>query len=193
MDKYCKEGLYFNIIIIWEDWKDFPINQGMCLQENRLYVAKCNLGKVKIEPMLVAGLSLTGVGGFPPKHTWHGAGWSQGLKVPSLRWRGTFLVFELISADQFACVWANLCGFKLPALPSIQKFQTFLLSMGSGKYFSTDLVSVWRCQLAAAYRGGSRSWGCHGYLTALAWRAQAPCQPLRHQFPSSSIGDEFKN
>ena len=30
-------------------------------------VAKCNLGKVKIEPMLVAGLYLTGVSGLPLK------------------------------------------------------------------------------------------------------------------------------
>ena len=30
-------------------------------------VAKCNLGKVKIKPMLVAGLCLTGVIGLPPK------------------------------------------------------------------------------------------------------------------------------
>ena len=30
-------------------------------------VAKCNLGKVKIEPMLVAGLCLTGVSGLPLK------------------------------------------------------------------------------------------------------------------------------
>ena len=30
-------------------------------------VAKCNLGKVKIEPMLVAGLCLTGVSRLPLK------------------------------------------------------------------------------------------------------------------------------
>ena len=30
-------------------------------------VAKCNLGKVKIEPMLVVGLCLTGVSGLPLK------------------------------------------------------------------------------------------------------------------------------
>ena len=48
-------------------------------------------------------------------------------------------------------------------------------------------------QLAAAYRGGSHSWGCHGYLSALAWSAESTCQPSRHQFPSSSIGNEFKH
>ena len=30
-------------------------------------VAKCNLGKAKIQPMLVAGLCLTGVSGLPLK------------------------------------------------------------------------------------------------------------------------------
>ena len=52
--------------------------------------------------------------------------------------------------------------------------------------------SVRQCQLAAACRGGSHSQGCHGHHPALAWSAQAPYQHLRHQFPSSSIGNEFK-
>ena len=52
---------------------------------------------------------------------------------------------------------------------------------------------MWRCQLAAAYRGGSRPRGCYGYLPSLASSPQVPLQPLRHQFPSSSIGDEFNH
>ena len=50
-------------------------------------VAKCNLGKVKIEPMLVVGLCLTGVSELPPKCMSHDVGWSQGLGAsPSLAW-----------------------------------------------------------------------------------------------------------
>ena len=33
--------------------------------------------------------------------------------------------------------------------------------------FSTELFSVWRCQVAVACKGGSRSQGCHGYLLAV--------------------------
>ena len=39
--------------------------------------------------------------------------------------------------------------------------------------------------------GGSRSQGCHGYLLAVPEVLSPPCLPVRHQFPSSSIGDEF--
>ena len=41
-------------------------------------VAKCNLGKVKIEPMLVAGFVLWGQG-ITPKRMCYDAGWSQGF------------------------------------------------------------------------------------------------------------------
>ena len=97
--------------------------------------------------------------------------------------------FMLIYADQFA----ELQRFESLPFPPCQMFQTFLVSMvGQVSIFHWS-SSVWRCQLAAAGRGGSRSQGCHGYLPALAWSAQASCQHSRHQFPSSSIGDEFTN
>jgi len=77
---------------------------------------------------------------------------------------------KLIVVDYWpVCEW-----IELPAFPSLQKFPTFLVNMASGEYFSTDLLSVWRCQLAAAYGGGSCSRGCHGYLPALAWSVQVP-------------------
>ena len=42
-----------------------------------------------------------------------------------------------------------------------------------------------------AAMGGSCSQGCQGYFHALPGLHQAPSQHLRHQFPSSCIGDEF--
>ena len=49
-------------------------------------VAKCNIGKVKIEPMLVAGCVLW-VQQITPKRTRYDAGWSQGFcTFPWLAW-----------------------------------------------------------------------------------------------------------
>jgi len=57
-------------------------------------VAKCNLGKVKIEPMLVAGCVLWSQR-ITPKCMCYDAGWSQGFGAsPSLAWL-------------LACVFAN--------------------------------------------------------------------------------------
>ena len=70
--------------------------------------------------------------------------------VPCVRWCGTLLVFELILTDHFACVSVNLCRFKLPALPSLQKFHTFF-----GKYVVQ--VSIF----PACYQYDSASWQLH--------------------------------
>ena len=57
-------------------------------------VAKCNLGKVKIEPMLVVGCVLWGQW-ITPKRMCCDVGWSQGFGTsPSLPWL-------------LACVFAN--------------------------------------------------------------------------------------
>ena len=89
--------------------------------------------------------------------------------------------------------WCGSESSSQPSLPFKRTFQIFLVSIwGPVEYFSTDLVSVWQCQLVAAYMGGFSLRGCHGYLPALACGAQAPCQPSGCQFPSSSLGDEFK-
>ena len=57
-------------------------------------VAKCNLGKVKIEPMLVASCVLWGLR-ITPKRMCYDAGWSQGFGTsPPLAWL-------------LACVFAN--------------------------------------------------------------------------------------
>ena len=60
--------------------------------------AKCNLGKVKIEPMLVASLYLTGISGFPPKRTRHDVGW------PGHKGLGTYPSL----VGHFACFGADL-------------------------------------------------------------------------------------
>ena len=57
-------------------------------------VAKCNLGKVKIEPMLVSGCVLWGQQ-ITPKRMCYDAGWSQGF--------GTFPLLVWL----LACVFAN--------------------------------------------------------------------------------------
>ena len=61
-------------------------------------MAKCNLGKVKIEPMLVAGLCLLGSGDNPPSACDMMQDGRKGLVHP-LYWRGTLPVCERIFAD----------------------------------------------------------------------------------------------
>jgi len=71
------------------------------------------------------------------------------------------LCCQLIIADHLLVLWRIFvasCPF--PSLPlgcwSLGKY-------GSGKLFPL-IQTVWRCQLAAAFGGGSRFQGCHGYL-----------------------------
>ena len=68
------------------------------------YVAKCKLGKVKIEPMLV-GFCLTEVSGLPPKRMMPGG--CKGL-APPLHRHGTLPVHEGIFADSSQSEWINL-------------------------------------------------------------------------------------
>ena len=51
-------------------------------------------------------------------------------------------------------------------VPSPSDVSNLVVSMGGQVSIFHWSGSVWQCQLAAAYRGGSRSWGCHGYLPA---------------------------
>ena len=55
----------------------------------------------------------------------------------------------------FCFVLANLCGFLLPLLPSCCH-----VWVRRQVFFPLSILSVWRCQLAAAGRGGSRFQGC---------------------------------
>ena len=80
----------------------------------------------------------------------------------------------------FSFCFTSLCGFMLiftdhlaevrrlesPLFPSLSDVPNLVVSMGGQVSIFHCSGSVWQCQLAAAYRGGSRSWGCHGYLPA---------------------------
>ena len=66
------------------------------------------------------------------------------------------------------------------------------VSIGLGKYFHWTSFSV-TVPVSGCYWGGSRLPGCHGDLPAVPELPRAlPRLLLRHQFPSSSIGDEFE-
>ena len=80
--------------------------------------------------------------------------------------------FKLIVADQLACVF---CGFELPVAVQFVEMQAnqapsppFPSDVSNlfGEYFPTALVQC-DSQSTAAYRAGSHTWGCHGYLHAL--------------------------
>jgi len=46
--------------------------------------------------------------------------------------------------------------------------------------------------VSGRFGSGSRLQDCHGYLPAVPELLGSPRQPVGHQFPSSSIGDELK-
>ena len=99
-------------------------------------MAKCNLGKVKLQANVVSSLLLMRT-------------WSEGCPQGPFAYLVTYIashagIFELIFTD-------------------------LLLSKSLRVAMDTSLA-----------------------LASLAWGIQAPVQPLRHQFPSSSIGDGFK-
>ena len=84
-------SIKFTIITSLSALSQQHTSQAVCEAFN---VAKCNLGKVKIEPMLVVGCVLWGQR-ITPKRMCYDAGWSQGFGgYPSLVWL-------------LACVFAN--------------------------------------------------------------------------------------
>ena len=123
-------------------------------------VAKCNLGKVKLQANAVSGLLL--------KRTW-----SEGCPQGPFAYLVTYVashagIFELIFAD----------------LLLSESLRILLLFAGS-----SSLQAPWR----AVYFGWFPLAGLPWIPPCYAWGVQAPVQPLRHQFPSSSIGDEFNS
>ena len=66
-----------------------------------------------------------------------------------------------------------------------------LVSMGSGEYFPLNSFSM-----TMPVSSCMQQWFLLARLPWIppchVWGAQVPIQPLRHQFPSSSIDDEFK-
>ena len=86
----------------------------------------------------------------------------------------------------FACLLACVKGHFASLFSSLFSLSTLpLVSIWSGKY-STDWV-----QCDGAF-GGGRSQGCHGYLLPRASLLPGSTNLFRHQLPSSSIVDEFK-
>ena len=71
------------------------------------------------------------------------------------------------------------------------------LGLCVGKYgvrwvFSAEFPSVWRCQLAAACRGGFHSWSCYGYLLVMPESLRL-LSNLQGTSSQAHLGDEFDN
>ena len=116
-------------------------------------MAKCNLGKVNLEAMLVSSfLSYTRSGPMPL------AGAPRDLHTQLLACSSSQSVVAIA-----CCLPASLCfSFSHASL---------LLRYGLGKYwvgkYSTELFSV-------TVPGGGRSQGCHGYLLLMLEHCPAP-------------------
>ena len=139
----------------------------------KLHVAKFNLGKVKLQANAVGGLLL--------ERAWS-VGWSQGPFVYLVTYVASHAgIFELI-----CCLSESLRN--LAPSPSLPFYA--LVSMGSWQYFPMNSFNV-----TVPVGGCMQGWFPLTRLSWIppcyAWGVQAPVQPLRHQFPSSSIGDEF--
>ena len=122
----------------------------------------CNLGKVKLQATEVSGLLF--------KRTW------------SVVWPQGPLLFLWLALRLMRAFWADLCesvveanlsGFWLPSLPSLFFCGGGGVCAGQVSIFHW-IPSVWQCQLAGAYRGGSHSYGCHGYLLAMPEALRLP-------------------
>ena len=93
-------------------------------------------------------------------------------------WLTLHLMLAFLSWSLRICCLANRCRFWLPARPSPSR---------SGEYFPLNSFSV-----MVSVGGCMQGWfPLAGLPPCYAWGVQAPVQPLRHQFPSSSIGNEF--
>ena len=144
---------------------------------NFFNVAKCNSGKVNLELMLPAvspGLHMI-CGGTPLEFT--GANYIQPCSL-------AIIVISAFVSESLR--------IHQPLLPFPEGYLTSELSIRLGKYFHWTSFSV-MVSVSGCYWGGSRLPGCHGDLPAVPKLPRAPPrQLLRHQFPSSSIGEEFK-
>ena len=142
-----------------------------------LNVAKCNLGKVKyLQANAVSSLLL--------KRTW-----SEGCPQGPFAYLVTYVashagIFELIFADLLLSESLRILA-PSPSLPFCA-----LVSIRSGEYFPLNSFSV-MVSVGGCMQGWFLLSGLPWIPPCYAWGVQAPVQPLRHQFPSSSIGDEF--
>ena len=175
-----KTYLYFKDFI--HTWLD-TISLRMVRSENGwLYLlanmAKCNLGKVKLQANAVSGLLL--------KHTW-----SEGCPQGPFAYLVTCVachagIFELIFTDLLLSESLRILA-PSPSLPFCA-----LVRIRSGEYFPLNSFSV-PVSVGGCVQGWFPLAGLPWIPPCYAWGVQAPVQPLRHQFPSSSIGAEFKD
>ena len=139
-------------------------------------VAKCNLGKVKLQANAVSGLLL--------KRTWS-LGWPQGPFAYLVTYVASHAgIFELIFADLLLSESLRILA------PSLSLPFCALVSIRSGEYFPLNSFSV-MVSVGGCMQGWFPLAGLPWIPPCYAWGVQAPVQPLRHQFPSSSIGNEF--
>lgn len=144
-------------------------------------VAKCNLGKVNflLQDKAASGLLLMCM-------------WSVGWPQGPFAYLVTFVashagIFELIFADLLLkWIFADSGSQPVPPILGIGKY----MCMGSGEYFPLNSFSV-MVRVGCCMQGWFLLAGLPWIPPCYAWGTQAPIQPLRHQFPSSSIGDEF--
>ena len=114
------------------------------------------------------------------------------------------ILLEMRIADHLAFVLVNLCRFMLivtdqlaevqpphPSLP-FRCFQPCGKYGGSGEYFPLIWFSV-TVPVGSCLQGWSPLKGLPRIPPCLGQKCLGPCQHLRHKFPSSSIGDEFKD
>ena len=140
------------------------------------YVAKCNLGKVKLQANTVSGLL--------PKGMWY-EGCLQGPFAYLVTYVASHAgIFELIFAD----LWLSESLQILAPSPSLPFCA--LVSIRLCEYFPPNSFSV-TVPVGSCMQGWFPLAGLLWIPPCYAWGIQAPVQPLRHQFPSSSIGDEF--
>ena len=139
-------------------------------------MAKRNLSKVKLQANGVSGLLL--------KRTW-----SEGCPQGPFAYLVTYIashagIFELIFADLLLSESLRILA-PSPSLPFCA-----LVSIRSGEYFPLNSFSV-TVPVGGCMQGWFPLAGLPWIPPCYAWGIQAPVQPLGHQFPSSSIGDEF--
>ena len=142
-------------------------------------VAKCNLGKVKLQANAVSGLLL--------KRTWYVIwGVTAGAFCLSCDLYVTSHagIFELIFADLLLSESLRILA-PSPSLPFCA-----LVSIRSGEYFPLNSFSV-TVSVGGCMQGWFPLAGLPWIPSSHAWGVQAPVQPLRHRFPSSPIGNEF--
>ena len=140
------------------------------------YVAKCNLGKDKLQANTDSSLL--------PKSMW-----SEGCLQGSFVYLVTYVasqagIFELIFADLLLSKSLRILA------PSLSLPFCALVSIRLREYFPLNSFSV-TVPVGGCMQGWFPLAGLPWIPPCYAWDIQAPVQPLRHQFPSSSIADEF--